>query len=251
MPPILIFDVDGTIAETEEVHRRAFNDTFAAQGIPWRWDGPLYGELLAVTGGKERLRHYIDAHDPPTGRDWRARVNELHALKTRRYCDLIDAGAAALRPGVRRLIGEALSRGAPLALATTTSLDNVEALFRSALGAKLGDLFAFVGAGDMVSAKKPAPDIYRLVLGELGAAPEAAVALEDSYNGLAAATGAGLKTIITPSTYTAADDFSGALAVISDFGEPDAPYRHLAGAGGDDTMASLETIERWTRTGRG
>lgn len=250
MEPILIFDVDGTIAETEEVHRRAFNDTFAAQGIPWHWDRPLYGELLAVTGGKERLRHYIETHDPHGGRDLLARVSELHAMKTRRYCDLIDAGAAEIRPGVKRLIGEARARGAPLALATTTSLDNVEALFRATFGAKLGEIFAFVGAGDMVSAKKPAPDIYRLVLDALGVAPMGAVALEDSYNGLAAATGAGLKTIITPSTYTAADDFSGALAVISDFGEPDAPYRHLAGAGGGDAMASLETIERWMRTER-
>jgi HAD superfamily hydrolase (TIGR01509 family) len=248
MPPVLIFDVDGTIAETEEVHRRAFNETFAAEGLPWVWDRSLYAELLKITGGKERLRHYIAAYDPPEGARVADRVAELHARKTRRYCELIDAGEVAPRPGVRRLIGEALSRGAPLALATTTSLDNVEALFRSTFGAKLGELFAFVGAGDMVGAKKPAADIYRLVLDELGAAPEAAVALEDSQNGLAAATGAGLKTIITPSTYTAAEDFSGALAVISDFGEPDAPYRHLSGAGGDDTMVSLETIERWRGT---
>jgi HAD superfamily hydrolase (TIGR01509 family) len=248
---VLIFDVDGTIAETEEVHRRAFNEIFREQGIAWEWDRALYGKLLAVTGGKERLRHYIEAYDPPRGDVWRARVNDLHAMKTRRYCDLIDAGAAKLRPGVKRLIAEARARSLPLALATTTSLANVEALFRSTFGAKHDELFAFVGAGDMVGAKKPAPDIYRLVLDELGAAPEAAVALEDSHNGLAAATGAGLKTIITPSTYTAAEDFSGALAVVSDFGEPDAPYRHIAGAGGDDTMANLETIERWRRTERG
>jgi HAD superfamily hydrolase (TIGR01509 family) len=241
----LIFDVDGTIAETEEVHRRAFNETFAAAGLPWRWDRVFYKGLLDITGGKERLRHFIDTHAPPQGDVWRDRVADLHARKTERYCALIDAGEAAIRPGVRRLIAEAQQSGARLALATTTSLPNVEALFRAAFGVRLDELFAVIGAGDMVAAKKPAPDIYRFVVERLGVHPSEAIALEDSYNGLKAAMGAGLATVITSSTYTMDDDFSGALAVVSDFGEPDAPYRHLAGAGAGDRMVSLDTLQTW------
>lgn len=241
----LIFDVDGTIAETEEIHRRAFNETFAAAGLPWRWDRAFYKGLLGITGGKERLRHFIDVHAPPQGNAWRDRIADLHAMKTQRYCALIDAGEAVLRPGVRRLIAEAVRSGARPALATTTSLPNVEALFRAAFGAGLGELFAVVGAGDMVAAKKPAPDIYRLVLDRLGVEPLEAVALEDSRNGLKAAAGAGLPAVITPSTYTMDEDFSGALAVVSDFGEPDAPYTHLAGAGAGERMVSLDAIHRW------
>ena len=178
-PAALIFDVDGTLAETEELHRQAFNETFAAFGLPWRWDRALYRKLLDVAGGKERLRHYLDAYDPPSAAAAAGRIAALHAAKTARYTALVDAGAARLRPGVGRLIGEARRQGVALAIATTTNLSNVQSLLRATLGQDGLDAFAMIGAGDMVEAKKPAPDIYNVVLERLALPVGGCVAFEE------------------------------------------------------------------------
>ena len=159
---------------------------------------------------------------------------------------MIDGGAAELRPGVACLLGEALRSGVPVAIATTTSLPNVEALLRATLGVDGPAVFTVIGAGDVVPAKKPAPDIYAYVLEKLGLPPKACLAIEDSTIGLRAAHAAGIATIVTPSLYTDKEDFSGALAVVSDLGEPGAPYRHLAGAGASDTMVTIDSLARWT-----
>ncbi|MFC0242170.1 HAD-IA family hydrolase [Rhodopseudomonas telluris] len=243
IPRALIFDVDGTLAETEELHRQAFNETFAAEALPWHWDKAAYRRLLDVAGGKERIAHFL-ASAPAGAERASGRIAELHAAKTQRYTALAGAGAP-LRSGVARLIREARQAGVRLAIATTTSLPNVEALLGAAFGAEAMALFDVVGAGDVVPAKKPAPDIYAHVLERLALPAAACVAFEDSTNGLKAARGAGLATIVTPGIYTEGDDFSGALAVLSDLGEKDAPYRHLAGAGAGDTMVTLDALGRW------
>ncbi|PZA10327.1 HAD family hydrolase [Rhodopseudomonas palustris] len=245
LPSALIFDVDGTLAETEELHRQAFNATFAAEQLPWHWDAALYRKLLDVTGGKERIAHFL--RSSPEGAERAAdRIPELHRAKTDRYTALVAAGAA-LRPGVARLIREAKAAGVKLGIATTTSLPNVEALLESSLGPDAMALFDVVGAGDVVPAKKPAPDIYLYVLDALKLPAAACVAFEDSTNGVRAARAAGLPTIVTPGLYTEGDDFPGALAVLSDLGEPDAPYRHLAGAGAGDSLVTLDALARWCR----
>lgn len=246
MQPIaLIFDIDGTYSETEETHREAFNQTFAAYDLPWVWDQPMYKKLLEVTGGKERMRYYIESFDAAQGERAMLLIPEIHAAKTKRYTAMIDAGAAQPRPGIRRLIAEAKAAGWPVAIATTTSMPNVESLIVATLGADGMSLFDAIGAGDVIANKKPAPDIYDYVLAELKIAPEQAIAFEDSVNGLRSAGGAGIRSIITPSMYTDDQDFTGALAEISDLGEPDAPYRHIAGAGADEAMVTPETIARW------
>ncbi|MFT4278067.1 MAG: HAD family hydrolase [Rhodopseudomonas sp.] len=247
LPSALIFDVDGTLAETEELHRQAFNAAFADDGLPWHWDAPLYRRLLDVAGGKERIAHFLQSG--PEGAERAAdRIPQLHRAKTDRYTALVAAGAA-LRPGVARLIHEAKAAGIKLAIATTTSLPNVEALLQSALGPDAMTWFDAIGAGDMVPAKKPAPDVYLHVLELLKLPAADCIAFEDSTNGLRAARAAGLPTIVTPGIYTEGDDFAGALAVLSDLGEPDAPYRHLAGAGADDRLVTLEALARWCRAG--
>jgi beta-phosphoglucomutase-like phosphatase (HAD superfamily) len=248
MPAALIFDVDGTLAETEELHRQAFNETFAAFGLPWHWDRVLYRRLLEVAGGKERLRHYLDAYEPPQAEAASARVAELHAAKTDRYTALVEAGAVRLRPGVARLIGAARRQGVALAIATTTSLANVEALLRATLGPQGPAVFASIGAGDMVAAKKPAPDIYALVLAKLALPAGRCIAFEDSAIGLASALGTGVPTVVTPSLYTDDQSFPGALAVLSDLGEPVQAYRHLAGAGAAEGMVTLEGLAGWPTT---
>jgi len=222
----LIFDVDGTLAETEEWHRHSFNAAFAAAGLGWHWDQALYGTLLNVTGGKERIRRHADTHGEAIGD---AAIARLHADKTARYVASVAAGAVSLRPGVARLMHEAREAGLRLAIATTTTPANVTALLRTTLGPDAAGLFECIGAGDMVAAKKPAPDIYRFVLDRMGLAPGRCLALEDTPNGLRAALGAGIAAVITTSLYGGTAGFDGALMVLDGLGEADAPCRVLHG----------------------
>ena len=213
----LIFDVDGTLAETEEAHRQAFNDTFKAHGLDWQWDRSLYKALLSVTGGRERMRHYIDHYRPGTGADLsNDEIAALHADKTRRYGAIVAAGAISLRPGVARLLREARETGLRLAIATTTSMTNVTTLLASTLGNEAETWFDVTGAAEQASSKKPAPDVYHWVLERLGLPVSACLAIEDSYNGLQAASTAGLTTLITPSLYTRDEDFSVAASIVPD-----------------------------------
>lgn len=225
----LIFDVDGTLAETEEAHRRSFNEAFASAGLDWTWDKELYRELLQVTGGKERLQHYINEWQPPGSAVARERFADLYAEASDRYGALVESGAAPARPGIRRLIMEAHKRDVRLAIATTSLQESVVTLLRAILGKEGPSWFAVIAAGDAVASKKPAPDIYYLALDRLGCGPAACVAIEDSENGIRAARAAGLSVIATPSYYLRGDDFSLATSVLSDLGEPDRPLRQLGG----------------------
>jgi HAD superfamily hydrolase (TIGR01509 family) len=228
----LIFDVDGTMADTErDGHRIAFNQAFVEAGLGWRWDIPLYGELLAVTGGKERIRHYAEHHQPDQRKipGFDDLVARLHAAKTRYYTTLLGRGGIPLRSGVRRLLDEARRRGVRLAIATTTTPDNVSALLRHSIAPEAESWFEVIGAGDVVAAKKPAPDIYYYVLERLQLDPSECMAFEDSANGLRAAQQTGLKTVITVNDYTQAHDFRGAALVLDQLGEPDRPFHILSG----------------------
>ncbi len=245
----LIFDVDGTLAETEEVHRQAFNASFARAGLGWHWDRDLYAKLLEVTGGKERIRHYIDAHGGTPGLD-AAAIARLHADKTAEYAAVVASGAVALRPGVLRLLDEAQAAGLTLAIATTTSPPNVDALLRATIGPGGPARFAVIAAGDCVPAKKPAPDIYRYALARLGLPPEACIAFEDTPNGLRAALGAGIATVVTTSLYGGTDGFEGALAVVDGLGDLDFPAQALAGPALDATVVSIAQLHTWRRLQR-
>lgn len=230
----LIFDVDGTLADTErDGHRVAFNQAFEDAGLDWRWDVELYGKLLAVTGGKERMRYYVDSFRPDYNKpkNFDALVVELHAAKTRHYTELVQQALIPLRPGVERLLQDARTQGLRLAIATTTTPANVNALLQSTLGEDGESWFEVIGAGDVVPAKKPAADIYDYVLQKLNLPASACLAFEDSENGLLSSRGAGLKTIITVNGYTRDHKFNGAEIVLDNLGEPDHPARVIAGAG--------------------
>lgn len=214
----LIFDVDGTLAETEGIHRRAFNAAFLECGTEWYWDRCTYKKLLRVAGGKERLCAYARTRPPPQ-RLSDAQLAELHQVKTRHYTRLIAQHTCRLRPGVEAFIDDAVARRQTLAIATTTTLSNVEEMLSRALGRHWRSLFAAVVAGDEVARKKPAPDVYLEVLARLGQSADGCLAIEDSANGLKAAASAGIPVLITRSEYFRDDDFSSALAVVDELTE--------------------------------
>lgn len=211
MREALIFDVDGTLAETDELHRRAFNETFAGHGLGWHWTREDYARLLTTAGGRERLARHA-AETGARGID----IAALHRAKTDRFAASVAAGGLALRPGVADLLERARAAGLRLAVATVTSRGNVEALCRAALGRPAECVFDVLACGDEVTAKKPAPDLYLLALARLGLPPRVCLAFEDSRNGLLSARAAGLDVIVTPSEYTGDDDFTGAHRVLAD-----------------------------------
>lgn len=243
----LLFDVDGTLADTErDGHRPAFNQAFADAGLDWHWSPELYGELLAITGGKERIRYYLEKYNTGfrhTG-DLDALIVDLHKAKTKRYTHLLSTGAIPLRPGVRRLIDEAREAGLRLAIVTTTTPENVSALLEHALHPEALSWFEVIAAGDVVPAKKPDPGIYRYAMEQMGLGAEACIAFEDSRNGILASLGAGLRTIIAVNGYTLDDNFSGAAIVLDHWGEPERPFTVLTGKAPGHTHLSLELVRK-------
>jgi beta-phosphoglucomutase-like phosphatase (HAD superfamily) len=220
----LIWDVDGTLAETEEGHRAAFNAAFADAGLDWHWDPTLYARLLDVTGGKERIRHYLET-TPDTPKLDDPTIAQLHAAKTAHYVAAIAAGTVALRPGVHRLLHEAQAAGLRLAIATTTTPANVDALLHATLGPTGPAMFETIAAGDMVPRKKPAPDIYDLVLARLRLPATHCLAIEDTPNGAQSARAAGIPVLITTSLYGGTEGFGPILQIVDSL---DAPMIDLA-----------------------
>jgi HAD superfamily hydrolase (TIGR01509 family) len=243
----LLFDVDGTLADTErDGHRAAFNRAFAESGLDWEWSEELYGKLLAVTGGKERIRHYLDNYNREFERpeDLDNFIAELHQAKTKHYTEMLAEGMIPLRPGVKRLIEEARDAGLRLAVATTTTPANVKALLEHALDPESMSWFEVIAAGDIVPAKKPAPDIYVWAMEQMGLKPEQCMAFEDSHNGILSSRGAGLKTIVGVNGYTRDEDFDGAAIVLDNWGEPDAPFTVLKGDPYGKSCLDLELVRK-------
>ncbi|GAA4981564.1 HAD-IA family hydrolase [Actinopolymorpha pittospori] len=231
--PALIFDCDGVLADTErDGHRPAFNATFAEVGIPVCWSVEAYAEKLRVGGGKERMATLLT---PDFVERWglpidtagqRELLQDWHQRKTARYTELIRDGRIPARPGVARVASEALAAGWQVAVASTSAASSVRAVLEHAVGA-MADRFS-IFAGDAVARKKPAPDIYRLALDRLGVEAREAVVIEDSHQGLTAARGAGLSTVVTVSGYTAEEDFTDASLVLTSLGGDDEPARVIA-----------------------
>ncbi|WP_213954822.1 MULTISPECIES: HAD-IA family hydrolase [unclassified Variovorax] len=214
----LIFDVDGTLANTEHAHRAAFNEAFAEAGLDWHWDVPLYTRLLEVSGGKERITHYwretrgdIRAIDAGALADT---VQHIHDHKTAGYERRVQEGSVQLRPGVLKLIESAFNEGLHLAIATTTSPVNIVALLRSAIGPAWSSYFQVIEDASTAPHKKPHPQVYLQTLQRLRLPPAECLAFEDSANGLKAARAARLATVVTPNAFTAHHDFAGALRIL-------------------------------------
>jgi len=219
----LIFDVDGTLADTESAHLEAFNQAFAEDGLDWVWDEALYTELLHVSGGKERIRHYwkstraglVDV----AGDGITDTIARLHEMKTAAYEDRVKQGQVQLRPGVLALIESAHRAGLALAIATTTSPVNISALLRQSIGPDWRSFFTVIEDASTAPNKKPHPQVYLQTLQRMGLSAGQCLAFEDSANGLQSARAAGLATVITPTRYTADHNFDGALRVLPDLGD--------------------------------
>ena len=217
----LLFDCDGVLVDTErDGHRVAFNQAFAKKGIDVEWDVDEYKELVKVAGGKERMRHYFDQNGWPANvEDQGALIKELHLLKTDLFMKLIESGALPLRPGVARIVDEAIEAGVQLAVCSTSNIRAVTRIVEVLLGAERKKHFGGIFAGDMVPKKKPDPAVYNLCSQELGLDPAMCVVVEDSRNGLLAAKAGGFKCIITTNGYTIDEDFTEADLVVSEFGD--------------------------------
>jgi HAD superfamily hydrolase (TIGR01509 family) len=225
--PALIFDCDGVLADTERYgHLPAFNETFAAFGIPVHWSDAEYAQKVLIGGGKERMAslltpEFVAANNLPTDDDGRKEMLAgWHRHKTTAYTEMVAAGKMPARPGIARIVEEAAAAGWQLAVASTSAEPSVRAVLEHAVGADRAKDFA-VFAGDIVPAKKPDPAIYQLAVSSLDVAPDQVIVVEDSANGLRAALGAGLACVVTVSTYTVNEDFTGAALVVSSLGDPD------------------------------
>jgi HAD superfamily hydrolase (TIGR01509 family) len=241
----IIFDMDGTLADTEEIHRQAFNLAFSESKCGWQWSRDEYRELLAVSGGRERIRQYLSQRGVVGGD---ARLAELAASMHRRKCaiyvELLAGTGIRLRPGVERLVQEAAARGVRLGVATSSSRRNLETLLRTTLGNGSIATFDAVVTCDIVEEKKPSPAVYQRAVAELGVSASHSVAVEDTRNGNLAALAAGLRTVITTHSFTLDNDFTGATLVVDQLGEPDLPMHVLAGKADGAQYVDIALLER-------
>ncbi|MCI0401507.1 MAG: HAD-IA family hydrolase [Gammaproteobacteria bacterium] len=227
----LIFDVDGTLADTEEVHRLAFNAAFSDFGLKWEWSRELYADLLSVSGGRERIQFYAETrgHDSHCPDDPSAFAAEIHQAKTAHYQRMLRAAKLRLRPGIERLLAEARSKRIRLAIATSSARANVEALLNNILGKEALAWFDVIATCDVIAKKKPSPAVYQYTLAQLALDANVCMAIEDTQNGNMAALAAGMKTLITTHSFTRNQDFTGASLVLDHLGEPDRSFTVIAG----------------------
>ena len=224
----IIFDMDGTLADTEELHRRAFNLAFKDCACPLNWSRREYKQLLSISGGKERIYHCLRQAGVAVDELQRT-TDTVHQRKSVIYRQILVADNIELRPGIRRLVEECRLAGLKLAIATSSSTENVKTLLHSTFGGTGDELFAAVVTSDHIADKKPSPAVYQHTLSELGLKAENCIAIEDTRNGNLAGLAAGIKTVITTHPLTIDNDFAGASLVINHLGEPDKPFRPMAG----------------------
>ena len=240
----LVFDVDGTLADTEEIHRQAFNVTFDDCALGWSWSPVEYRRLLAISGGRERMTRYAAEHPPANRKNGltAADITEIHRLKTARYAALLEAGRVPLRQGVARLLREARDEGVRMAIATSSARSNLETLLDLNLDAGWRSWFEVIESSDTTHEKKPSPVVYLTVLRRLGIDAAACIAVEDTLNCLVAARAAGLCTVITTHCYTREDHFPGAALVVDGLGEPGLPPQVRQGSLGAEPCVNLRVL---------
>lgn len=242
----IIFDVDGTLAATEETHRLAFNEAFVEFKIPFQWSVSEYIDLLAISGGKERIYNFLKLKKftVPENESLRDYTLKIHRRKSEIYREKLIAGHIGLRSGVERLIKEARNKNIIMAIATSTSTANVEVVLKNALGDDALNYFDTLVSCDLVADKKPSPAVYQYALANLGLKPENCIVIEDTCNGNRAALAAGMTTVITTHPLTVGEDFTGAALVIDQLGEPNQHFAVLTGDSHSETHVNLELLDK-------
>lgn len=225
----IIFDMDGTLADTEDLHRQAFNLAFREHACPLNWSRLEYKQLLSISGGRERIYHCLKQAGV-ADTELQRTVDAVHQTKSTLYRQILVSDVIELRPGIRRLVQECRAAGLKLAIATSSSTDNVNTLLRRTFGSAGNDFFPVVVTCDLVTDKKPSPAVYIYALSELGLEAENCISIEDTSNGNLAALAAGINTVITTHPLTMDNDFTGASLVLNHLGEPDKPFKVAAGA---------------------
>ncbi len=247
----VLFDVGGTIAESEEIHRVSFNEAFKEFGLSWYWDEAIYRELVFVGGGKERITHYINRAWPEMlkQKNLTKYIEDLHKIKSQIYEDYLNDCDLKARPGVIRLLNELKKMKIRLAIVSDTTEENLINLFKKGLSINPSEWFEILAHGGCTIQKKPAPDIYLWTLEKLKLPPESCIAIEDAPRGVKSAVDSGLKVLVTPSIYTKNEDFREANLVVSDLGEPNEPFKVLKGPKQDLNYVNLDLLVRLHKTG--
>ncbi len=248
----VLFDVDGTLADTEALgHRPAYNRAFRKLGLDFRWGPKRYRRLLALPGGRERLKYFVQHDQPDLGAqraeaeaDLDAWVAKVHEIKSKYFRRRMRDGKVPLRPGIARIMREARERGLKLAIVTNASLKTLKPVLKYCMGPELAAEIAVIASGEEVAHKKPAPDLYRLALRRLGVSAQECVALEDSEMGLGAASAAGVAAVVTVNRDTVEQDFREAALVVSSLGEPGAPAHVLRGVLAGPQWVTVDSLQR-------
>ncbi len=242
----IIFDMDGTLADTEEIHRQSFNTAFEEYKLDCHWNQTLYKELLSISGGRERIRRFIVENNLVTEKQISITdlAKEIHTRKSDIYRQRLIDGHVGFRNGVSRLLADAINTNITLAIATSSSYQNVETLLKAALGDNFSENFKTIVTCEDISEQKPSPAIYQLVLNKIGINPNHCVAIEDTYNGNKSATSAGITTVITTHMFTLDDEFDGASLVVNQLGEPDSPMKVLSGNTHGSNYVTLELLDQ-------
>ncbi len=248
----ILIDMEGSIVESEEIHRRAFNAAFRECGMAWHWDRAIYKQLLSIAGGLERLKHYITRTAPDIMKrpDGFSFLDSMHKAKNIAYAQLVEREGVSPRPGVERLLTEARRRDIKLAVVTSATLETVHTVIGKALGDDALQWFEVIADGGKVPAKKPAPDIYIWATEEMGVPVSACLSFEDTPRGVKGSMAAGVPAVATVSSYTYDEDFDGALAVISHLGNPDQPFKMLAGSAFGADYVTVDLLRKWHRSAK-
>ena len=242
----ILFDVGGTIAETEELHRICFNEAFKEYGLSWYWDEAIYRELVFISGGKERIKHYIKRAWPEMlkHKNLTSYISALHKVKSQIFEEHLVDNKILLRPGIERLLKELKESEIRVALVSSTTEENLYNLFNKGLEVDPKQWFEVISHGDCTVEKKPSPDIYHWTLEKLKLPAEACIAIEDAPRGVNAAVGAGLKVIVTPSTYTQNEEFDNVKFVFSHLGEPNKSFKIIKGDLPGHSFVNLDLLNQ-------
>lgn len=242
----ILFDVGGTIAESEEIHRVSFNEAFKEFGLNWYWDEAIYRELVFIGGGKERIKHYITRAWPEMlkQKNLTKYIESVHKIKGQIYEEFLNDSQLKARPGIIRLLKELKNEKIRLAIVSDTTEANLINLFKKGLGINPIEWFEILAHGGCTIQKKPSPDIYLWTLERLKLPPESCLAIEDAPRGVDSAIDAGLKVLVTPSIYTLEEKFEKSSLLLSHLGEPEEPFNVIKGDAFGHSFVDLDLLKK-------